>query len=127
MIGLCLAFLGGSSSFGSRLATILDVGDKGYVSRLEVWRRALGLVGSTLLGVRFRSFSRRNNPLFETPKPGIFSRAENEYIDMLVEGGAIGFILVLAFSPGLAGLPVARFAISRAGRSGDLWEVPSSG
>jgi tetratricopeptide (TPR) repeat protein len=43
-----------------------------------------------------------------------FARAENEYIDMMVEGGAIGFILVLAFLAGIGGL-VRRATRARAG------------
>jgi tetratricopeptide (TPR) repeat protein len=38
-----------------------------------------------------------------------FARAENEYVDMLVEAGAVGFLLALAFLAGVAGL--ARRAI----------------
>ena len=67
MIGLCLALLGGSSSvwFPSgdhprrRQRGLLD-------STRSMAGSATGLVGSTLLGVRFRSFSRRDHPLFET-------------------------------------------------------------
>ena len=110
MIGLCLALLGGSSSFGSRLATILDVGNEGYLSRLEVWRRALqAWWARPFWGSGFGVFPVAIIPYLRHRSPVFFARAENEYVDMLVEGGAIGFMLVLAFLAGIGGL--ARRAI----------------
>ena len=105
MIGLCLALLGGSSSFGTRLATILDVDNEGYSSRLEIWQGALRAwwarpfwgSGFGVFPVAVISYLRHHNP-------GFFARAENEYVDMLVEGGTVGFMLLLAFVAGIAGL-----------------------
>jgi O-antigen ligase/tetratricopeptide (TPR) repeat protein len=101
--GLCLALLGGSSNFGSRLASILDVGNEGYLTRLEIWRGALRAwwarpcwgSGFGVFPVAIIPFLRHSN------KWVFFARAENEYIDLLVEGGAIGFVLALTFLAGI--------------------------
>jgi len=110
MIGLLLALLGGSSSWGSRLATILDVRESGYSARLEIWRRALqAWWARPFWGSGFGVFPVAVTPYLRHSNIVFFARAENEYVDMLVEGGAIGFGLVLAFLAGIAGL--ARRAI----------------
>ncbi|MHB1559939.1 MAG: O-antigen ligase family protein [Isosphaeraceae bacterium] len=96
--GLYLAILAPSSSFGARLATILDLGDEGYRSRLEAWRAAIAawwarpIWGSGLgsFPIAVSAYLRRDRPVF-------FARAENEYLDLLAEGGALGFSLGVAF------------------------------
>ena len=105
MIGLCLALLGGSSSFGSRLATIVDVDNEGYLSRIGIWRGALqAWWARPLWGSGFGVFPVAIIPYLTHRSLGFFARAENEYVDMLVEGGAIGFMLVLAFLAGIGRL-----------------------
>jgi len=110
MIGLFLALLGGSSSYGSRLATILDLGDEGYLARLEVWRGALrAWWARPVWGSGFGVFPVAVIPYLTQSHTVFFARAENEYVDLLVEGGAVGFLLALAFLAGVGGL--ARRAI----------------
>jgi O-antigen ligase/tetratricopeptide (TPR) repeat protein len=110
VIGLFLALLAGSSSYGSRLATILDLGDEGYLARLEVWRGALrAWWARPVWGSGFGVFPVAITPYLRHSKLVFFTRAENEYVDMLVEGGAVGFLLALAFLAGVGGL--ARRAI----------------
>jgi O-antigen ligase len=110
VIGLFLALLGGSSSFGSRLGTILDFGDDGYLTRLEVWRGALrAWWARPVWGSGFGVFPVAITPYLRHSKLAFFARAENEYVDMLVEGGAVGFLLALSFLGGVGGL--ARRAI----------------
>jgi O-antigen ligase/tetratricopeptide (TPR) repeat protein len=105
MIGLFLALVGSSSSFGSRLGTILDRGNEGYLARLELWQGALrAWWDRPLWGSGFGVFPVAITPYLRHSKLAFFSRAENEYVDMLVEGGAVGFLLALAFLAGVGGL-----------------------
>ena len=110
VIGLLLALLGGSTSYSSRLATILDLGDEGYLARLELWRGAIrAWWARPIWGSGFGVFPVAVIPYLTQSRGVFFARAENEYVDLLVEGGAVGFLLVLAFLAGVGGL--ARRAI----------------
>ncbi len=111
--GLFLALLGGSASYASRLSTIVDLGDQGYQARLEVWRGAIqAWWARPVWGAGLGVFPVAVTPYLECEHTGFFARAENEYFDMLVEGGAVGFLLILAFMVGMAGL--ARRAVQDA-------------
>ncbi len=102
MIGLCLAVLAGSSPFGSRLATILDVANEGYWSRLEIWRRAMeAWWARPIWGSGLGTFPVAIAPHLKHHSIAFFARAENEYVDLLVEGGTIGVLLLLAFLAGM--------------------------
>lgn len=108
--GLFLAFLASSSSYGSRLSTILDLADQGYQVRLEVWRAALRAWWERpLWGAGLGNFALAVLPQLEQNRAIFFARAENEYIDLLLEGGAVGWLLAIAFLVGIGRL--ARRAI----------------
>ena len=108
--GLFLALLGGPSSFGARLATILDPGDAGYQSLFEVWRGSLrARWARPVWGSGLGSFPIAVMPHLRRNQTVFFARAENEYVDLLVEGGALGLLLALAFLAGVGRL--ARRAI----------------
>lgn len=110
VIGLFLALLAGSTSYSARLATILDFGDEGYLARLEVWRGALRAWSARpIWGSGFGVFPVAVIPYLTRSHPVFFARAENEYVDLLVEGGVIGILLALTFLAGVGGL--ARRAI----------------
>src|SRR5579883_1337695 len=95
---LYLAILAPTSSFGARLATILDPGDEGYRTRLEVWRGAIRAWWERpVWGSGFGNFPIAVTPYLIRNRPVFFARAENEYLDLLVEGGALGLLLGLAF------------------------------
>ena len=104
----CLAILGSSTAAGARLATILDLGDQGYLARLEVWRGALRAWSMRpLFGFGLGTFPVAVTPFLTHDRSVFFARAENEYVDMLVEGGVVGLFLVLAWMVGIGKL-VAR-------------------
>ena len=99
--GLLLALLGGSSSYASRLATILDLGDQGYQARLEVWRGAIqAWWARPIWGSGLGAFPVAVIPYLKRDLNAFFARAENEYVDMIVEGGTVGFLLALTFVGG---------------------------
>jgi tetratricopeptide (TPR) repeat protein len=106
LAGLCLALLGSSSTFGSRLASIFDVDNEGYLTRFEIWRGAIrAWWARPCWGSGFGVFPVAVTPYLRHSNNYVFfARAENEYVDLLVEGGAIGFMLVVAFLAGIAGL-----------------------
>jgi O-antigen ligase len=111
--GLFLALLGHSSSYAARLLTILDLGDQGYQARLEVWRAAIqAWWARPLWGCGLGAFPAAVPPYLKRGLMVFFARAENEYVDMAVEGGTVGLLLVFAFMVGISGL--ARRALARA-------------
>jgi O-antigen ligase len=103
--GLFLALLGGSSAYAARLLTILDLGDQGYQARIAVWRGAIHAWWERpVWGSGLGSFPVATTPHLTRELTVFFARAENEYIDMCVEGGAVGLFLLFAFMTGIAGL-----------------------
>jgi len=117
LAGLLIAALPGGPSL-DRLATILDPTSRGYTARFEIWGeaveawRAHPIWGSGLgsFGTAVAAFGRRDRGVF-------FARAENEYLDLLVEGGVVGLGIALI---GLVGAAVlARRAVKS--------QVPSGG
>jgi O-antigen ligase len=113
LFGLALVLLTGSTSYASRLLTILDFADQGYQDRLEVWRAAIrAWWARPLWGAGFGAFPVAVIPYLMRDLPVFFARAENEYVDILVESGAVGLILVLTFMGGIGGL--ARRALAGA-------------
>ena len=103
--GLFLALLGSYSSYAARLLTILDLGDEGYHARFEVWRGAIHAWWERpVWGSGLGAFPVAITPHLTRELTVFFARAENEYIDMCVEGGAVGLFLVFAFMTGIAGL-----------------------
>ena len=96
--GVYVAILAPSSSFGARLATILDPADQGYRTRLEVWQGAIrAWWARPVLGSGLGSFAIAVLPYLSRDRSVFFARAENEYLDVLVEGGALGLLAALAF------------------------------
>lgn len=103
LVALILAVLGDSSPF-RRLTTILDLGDEGYQFRLEIWRSSLGAWREhPILGCGLGTFAESAAPYFRRDYGMRFARAENEVIDLLVEGGLVGLGLAMAGLLGLAG------------------------
>jgi O-antigen ligase/tetratricopeptide (TPR) repeat protein len=116
--GVYLAILAPASSFSARLATILDPGDDGYRSRLEVWRAAIRAWWEhPVWGSGLGSFPIAIIPYLSRDRLVFFARAENEYLDLLVEGGALGFLLGLAF-----GAAICWLAYQAIRRASGQWE-----
>ena len=109
--GLFLALLGSYSSYTARLLTILDLGDQGYQARLGVWQGAIRAWWERpVWGSGLGAFPVAITPHLTRELTVFFTRAENEYVDMLVEGGVVGVLLVLTFMVSIGGLARARTA-----------------
>ncbi len=96
LVGVSLFALGDSSSYRERLSTILDPSDDGYAGRMEIWREALGAWRDhPTWGTGLGSFASAAILYRRQDRGGFWSHAENEYIQMLAEGGIVGFGLAL--------------------------------
>lgn len=88
MTALMLMFLGGGAM--SRLATVLDLGTRGYAVRFEVWRAGLrALIERPILGAGLGSFATAAAPYFDRDRGVVFTHAESEPIQLLAEGGLV--------------------------------------
>ena len=115
---LFLLVLGDASPYARRLGTIVDPQADGYAIRAEVWRDALGAWRAhPLWGTGLGTFGVAAGPYFQHDHNSYFVHAENEYVEMLVEGGGVGFGLALACLVGVAGR--ARRALAAAPSAAD--------
>jgi O-antigen ligase/tetratricopeptide (TPR) repeat protein len=100
MIPLLLIAMGQSSPF-SRIGSIAETSS--YSPRLEIWKRAVEAWRlRPVWGSGLGTFAAATAPYFTRDEGVVFTRAENEYVDMLVEGGILGLGLLLLFLGSLA-------------------------
>ncbi|MBV8611970.1 MAG: O-antigen ligase family protein [Singulisphaera sp.] len=106
LVALFLVALGSISPF-QRLATIADAGTSGLDGRVEIWRAALQAWRvHPLWGTGLGSFPASTAPYFEHDHGVFYSHSEDEYVQMLVEGGVVGLGLAL-----LALVSIARLGL----------------
>jgi tetratricopeptide (TPR) repeat protein len=78
-----------------RMASLLD--PDSYQERLEIWGATLRAWSSHwFLGSGLGSFTFAVAPEVRTDYGVVFARAENEYLDVLLEGGLVGLAILLA-------------------------------
>ena len=95
IVPLFLVALGTDSAF-QRLASILDAGDSGFNGRTEIWMAALRCWGDHPgCGVGLGNFEVAVGQAVNHDLGVVFQHAENEYLEMLVEGGTVGLTLFL--------------------------------
>jgi O-antigen ligase/tetratricopeptide (TPR) repeat protein len=95
LVALFLVALGSISPF-QRLATIPDAGTSGFDGRVEIWGAALQAWRvHPLWGTGLGSFPASTSPYFEHDHGVFYSHSEDEYVQMLVEGGVVGLGLAL--------------------------------
>ncbi len=100
MSALLLLVLGNSLPYQERLATILD--PEGYSIRFYIWEGALRAWRShPFWGSGLGSFAAATAPFFDRDHGVVFARGENEYVDLLTEGGLMGLGLGLALLVGI--------------------------
>ena len=118
LVALLLLALGDASPYGQRLATILNPSDRGYQARSEVWESALAAWRDhPAWGTGFGSFAEATAPYNRRDRGTFWSAAENEYVQMLAEGGLIGLGLALVALAGI--LRLARRALVAARAPGE--------
>lgn len=90
-----LLLAAGDRSPFQRLATVMD--RESYGDRLEIWGAAARAWShAPWLGSGFGAFATAVAPESRHDRGVAYARAENEYLDVLVEGGIVGLVLVLA-------------------------------
>ncbi len=125
MLVLFIALEAGPAS--RRLATIGDTSS--LADRFEIWGAASRAWSHhRLVGAGLGSFAVAAAPEFPTDRGVLFARAENEYLDILVEGGLIGLAIVLAGLVALAlrgrrALAAARSPRDRVAIAGALFSL----
>jgi len=123
MSALLLLVLGNSLPYQERLATILE--PEGYSIRFTIWAGALRAWREhPFWGSGLGTFAAATAPFLDRDHGVVFARGENEYVDLLTEGGLLGLGLGLAFlfgigrlaDPGLGGGSQRTRPGSRGGR-----------
>ena len=100
MSALLLLVLGNSLPYQERLATILE--PEGYTGRFTIWAGALRAWREhPFWGSGLGSFAAATAPFLDRDHGVVFARGENEYFDLLTEGGLLGLGLGLAFLVGI--------------------------
>jgi O-antigen ligase/tetratricopeptide (TPR) repeat protein len=119
LIPLLLFALGRTSPL-RRIGTMAEASS--YAPRLEVWRHALGAWRERpIWGSGLGTFATATMPQFTRDEGIVYTRAENEYLDLLVEGGVVGLGLLLL---GLGAVARAgREAVRRASSARDRFVV----
>jgi len=106
LVPLLLITLGTASPF-YRLLTILDPSSTGYTLRFELWRHVLeAWRHHPILGTGLGSFIAAVTPDLDFRIDALyyFSHAENEYLQLLVEGGLVGLSIGLVAIAGIGRL-----------------------
>src|SRR5208337_1097112 len=105
MSALLLLVLGNALPYQGRLATILE--PEGYSIRFTIWAGALRAWREhPFWGSGLGSFAAATAPFLDRDLGVVFARGENEYVDLLAEGGLLGLGLGLAFLFGIGRLAI---------------------
>jgi len=105
MSALLLLVLGNSLPYQERLATILE--PEGYSIRFTIWAGALRAWREhPFWGSGLGTFAAATAPFFDRDHGFVFARGENEYVDLLTEGGLRVSGLGLAFLVGIGRLAI---------------------
>ena len=104
---------GESSPLAGRLWSIVDFENNGYTVRLDLWRGVLRAWWDyPVWGMGLGSFAEGISPYLRSVHGPFFARAENEYLDLLSEGGLVGGGLLLLAGVGF--IRLARRALAKA-------------
>lgn len=129
VLAVVLLGLAGGATAYRRLASIVDPAS--LDDRLDVWSAALrAWADHPAWGTGLGTFAVGAAPYFRHDHGVVFGRAENEYLDVLLEGGVIGFGILLAglsasFRLGWLGVREARSPGGRALAAGGLLALAS--
>ena len=98
-VGLFL-FAVGTASPLERLATIWDTSLTGFNGRSQIWMTSLMVwLANPFWGVGLGCFPEGAAPFYRFERESLYFHAENDYLEVLAEGGLLGFALsLLAFA-----------------------------
>jgi tetratricopeptide (TPR) repeat protein len=99
LVGLFL-FAVGTTSPLERLTTIWDTSLTGFNGRSQIWMTSLRVwLANPLWGIGLGCFPEGAAPFYRFERESLFFHAENDYLEVLAEGGLLGFALgLLAFA-----------------------------
>jgi O-antigen ligase len=99
LVTALLLFSIGSTSPIERLSTIWDAGLDGFNGRSQIWLTGLrAWLAHRAWGVGLGCFPVGVAPFYQFARETLFFHAENDYLEVLAEGGLLGFALgLLAF------------------------------
>ncbi len=115
-----LLFSIGSSSPLERLSTIWESSLTGFNGRSQIWMTSLrAWRANPLWGVGLGCFPAGAAPFYQFERESLFFHAENDYLEVLAEGGLLGFGLGLLAFAAIARLSARayRHASTRADRT----------
>ena len=95
-----LLFAIGSASPLERLTTIWEASETGFNGRSQIWISSLrAWLANPVWGVGLGCFGVGTAPFYQFARESLYFHAENDYLEVLVEGGLLGFGLgILAFA-----------------------------
>ncbi len=98
-MGLFLFAIGSASPL-ERLTTILSASESGFNGRSQIWISSLRTwLANPVWGVGLGCFSVGAAPFYDFARESLYFHAENDYLEVLAEGGLLGFGLgILAFA-----------------------------
>ena len=118
LVPLFLFALGTTAPYQQRLATLAE--SSPYSDRLQIWKDSLRACPVyPVWGLGLGTFANSTARFFQHDTGEVFLHAENEYVEWLVEGGALGLGLYLGFLAAIAssGSRALRAAPSEADRA----------
>ena len=93
--GLFLFAIGTESPL-ERLSTIWETSQTGFNGRSEIWMTSVqAWLANPVFGLGLGCFPAGAAPFYEFERESLFFHAENDYLEVLAEGGIIGFALGL--------------------------------
>jgi O-antigen ligase len=91
--GLFLIAIGTQSPL-ERLSTIWETSQNGFNGRSEIWSASLrAWLANPVFGLGLGSFPAGAAPYYRFEREALFFHAENDYLEVLAEGGVVGFAL----------------------------------
>jgi O-antigen ligase len=104
VMGLFLMAIGSTSPL-ERLSTIWETSQSGFNGRSEIWTTSIqAWLANPIWGLGFGCFGPGAAPFYQFSRDSLYFHAENDYLEVLAEGGILGFVLGLAAFASIARL-----------------------
>jgi O-antigen ligase/tetratricopeptide (TPR) repeat protein len=107
--GLFLVVIGSASTL-ERLSTIWESSQSGFNGRSEIWTTSLrAWLANPVWGLGLGCFPQGAAPFYQFVRDSLYFHAENDYLEVLAEGGFLGFGLALVAFASIARLGYRAF------------------